>query len=370
MAQKSTSKCDLCSVNEGSSFCYECKQALCISCRTIHDKIPLTKKHKVTDLNKVDRLVFQSDLGCSRHQELYAFFCNHCSCLICGTCLLDNHKGHRFCGIEEISKKARQDSEKLVSQGKTKVAEVTKVIQKINSKIATDSDATNAIELDSSVLHDIIDIVKDTWLHVVENNKQLEKEPLQTPLKMLEKLKVKYETATSTFEQLLGETHDTIFYSAYALHKSDYSQLDEIPKYIQPGGIKQFNIQAFLTDILFKIQWKYSCAGAVIDKIAKTNASAAPELMFKIPVQDEIVITVMRNGSHLVNIRLSDTISNVKEKVQEKTGIPPNQQSLQFGNKILRDNLTVFDYNIQNGSTLYIGLARCKNTETDQTSNN
>ncbi|VDI25218.1 Hypothetical predicted protein [Mytilus galloprovincialis] len=274
MAQTSTSKCDLCSVNEGSSFYYECKQALCISCKTIHDKIPLTKKHKVTDLNKVDRLVFQSDLGCSRHQELYTFFCNRCSCMICGTCLLDKHKGHRFCGIEEISKKARQDSEKLVLQGKTKVVEVTKDIQKIKSKIAdalTDSDAAIAITLNASVLHEIIDIVKDKWLHEVENNNQLEKEELQSTLKKFEKTKVEYEAATSNFEQLLSETHDTMFYSTYALHKRDFTQLDDIPKYMPLDGIKQFDIHAFLTDILFKIQRKISCTGAVLDKIAKQN---------------------------------------------------------------------------------------------------
>lgn len=258
MAQTSASKCDLCSVNEGSSFCYECKQALCISCRTIHDKIPSTKKHKVTDLNKVDRLVFQSELGCSRHQELYTFFCNHCQCMICGTCLLDKHKGHRFCGINEISKIARQDSDKLVLQGKTKVVEVTKDIQKIKSIIAKDSEAASAIKHNASVLHEIIDIVKDKWLHEVENNNQLEKEELQSTLKKLEKTKVEYEAATSTFEQLLRETHDTMFYSTYALHKRDFTLLDDIPKYMPPDGIKQFDIHAFLTDILFKIQLKIS----------------------------------------------------------------------------------------------------------------
>lgn len=63
MAQISTTKCYLCSTkNDGSIFYYECKQAMCISCKSFHEKIPPTQKHKVSDLNKVDRLVFQSEL--------------------------------------------------------------------------------------------------------------------------------------------------------------------------------------------------------------------------------------------------------------------------------------------------------------------
>lgn len=63
--------------------------------------------------------------------------------------------------------------------------------------------------------------------------------------------------------------------------------------------------------------------------------------------------TVMGRRSYSVNIRLSDNISSVQEKVQKTTGIYPDQHGLQFGNKILQDHLTVFDYNTQNGSILY-----------------
>ncbi|XP_059189136.1 E3 ubiquitin-protein ligase TRIM33 isoform X2 [Centropristis striata] len=193
--EKAAQVCTSCEDNAGTiGFCVECGEWLCKTCVEAHQRVKITKDHKIH--TKEDAGAASESVGtsgqrpvfCPIHkQEPLKLFCETCDTLTCRDCQLLEHKEHRYQFLEEAfqnqkgiieSSVAKLQEKKnyvhySVSQVQTRLKELNETHRKVEHeiKIAVFTLINEINKKGKSLLQQLESVTKERSMRLVAQHK-------------------------------------------------------------------------------------------------------------------------------------------------------------------------------------------------------
>ena len=177
MAQCVVRSCEICDDNPGSQYCTNCEQYFCSNCKLSHLKANICKHHIFEDAQKVNPE--GKTPKCERHDQLFTFYCNTCTCLLCIICLAEKHKKHDFSLVDEAASKKRSAINDMVKSAKATMNQVSDRIGHLETELNTNEEYKSKVihEIETRG-HEVIDMVNnatEAMIKIVNENESKER---------------------------------------------------------------------------------------------------------------------------------------------------------------------------------------------------
>lgn len=262
MAQSAAPRCDICKGDIANVFCYECRNFLCKSCNSCHERFPATKRHTVTDSHSVDRSILMLTTVCEHHHIEFTYYCRDSECLICAQCVTSLHKGHSITDTAEIAAEARANVKKRVEliEHNIKILsdsiEAFKTTKQAKLQTSAENFCTKVNEVSQDLIRIIESITEINLTHASDFH-VLEKQHLLYNLAKLEKSYSEYHSMHDRYEQILRDKHDVTFFLNQKSLSKEYELIDDIPLPDEPKEIESFKTNDFVDSVIRRIDSKY-----------------------------------------------------------------------------------------------------------------